>query len=370
MPLKRLLVITAVFFATLLSLTRLLHTASATPLVTTLLYDSSQSNTPSDQNFSYQALNPQPPFTTQATQIYSAPITVLNTASQLNDYAGYTVNQPAMPALDRDAGYQLRFDMRLISEDHSGNNNRAGFNVILLSEDVYGVEMAFWENEIWVQEGNGADLFTQAEGTLFNTTNTLTNYALTVISNTYLLAANGMPLLSGNLRQYTDWEPPSMILPDPYEQPNQLFLGDDTSSAGAEVWLGDVAIETEIAPTISVEQTAVSLPEATTQTTFIIDLNTQSPITATVQYSLTSGTAVAGEDFVASSGTLTFTPGSLSENVQITLLPDDLPEPNETFSLQLFNAVNGVLGVDTAVFTIQDDDAADFLLFLPAISKP
>lgn len=370
MRLQRILIVTAVFFATLLGLTNLLHTVFATPQATTLLYDSSQNNTPSNQNFSYQALNPQPPFTTQATQIYSAPVTVLNSANQLNDYAGYTVNQPAMPALNRATGFQLRFNMRLISENHAGNDNRAGFNIILLSQDLYGVEMAFWENEIWIQEGNGANLFTRAEGILHNTTTALKTYELSIISNTYLLATNNTPLLSGSLRQYTDWVPPVMVLPDPYEQANQLFLGDDTSSAGATVWLGDVTIETGIAPVISVEQTAVSLPEATTQTTFIIDLNTPSPLTATVQYSLTGGTAVAGEDFVANSGTLTFPPGSLSENVHITLLPDAQFEPDETFSLQLFNVVNGVFGVDTAVFTIQDDDLPDYVLNLPLLNKP
>lgn len=369
MRIQRIWVVTAVCLATLLSLTSLLQTASATPQATTLLYNSSLSNTLSGQNFSYQALDTSNPFSIQASQTYSAPVTILNSANDQNEYVGYTVNQPAMPTLNRAAGFQLRFDLRIVSENHA-NNDRAGFNVILLSEDLYGVEMAFWEDEIWVQEGNGASLFTQAEGALFNTTNALTSYELTVISNTYLLATNGTPLLSGNLRQYTDWTPPFMILPDPYEQPNQLFLGDDTTSAGATVWLGDVAIETGIAPAISVEQPAVSLPETITQTTFIINLNTPSPITATVQYSLTAGTAVAGQDFVASSGTLTFTPGNLSENVQITLLPDDQFEPDETFSLQLFNVVNGVLGEDTAVFTIQDDDMPNYDLYLPFINKP
>ena len=371
MQLKRIAVITAVFCVTLSGFINLLHAVSAAPQAATLLYDSSLGSTPSGQSFSYLALNPQPPFTTQATQIYSAPVTILNTANQLNDYAGYTVNQSAMPTLDRAAGFQLAFDLRLISENHSGNNDRAGFSVILLDQDVYGIEMAFWENEIWVQEGNGGTpIFSHAEGVLYNSTNMLTSYKLTVISNTYLLAANGTPLLSGNLRQYTSWEPPVGPLPDPYEQPNQLFLGDDTSSAGAEVWLGNVSIETNIAPMISVAQTAVSLPEAITQTTFIINLNTPSPITATVQYNLVGGTAVASEDFVANSGTLTFTPGSLSQNIQISLLPDALPEPDETFSLQLFNGVNGVLGVDTAVVTIQDDDLPNYDLYLPLLTRP
>lgn len=370
MPMKRILVITAVFLVVTLALNNLLRTASATPLVTTPLYDSSQNNTLSEQNFSYQALNPQAPFTTQATQIYSAPVTVLNTTNQLNDYAGYTVKQAAMPSLSRATGYQLRFNLRVVSENHT-NNDRAGFNVILLSEDLYGIEIAFWADEIWAQEGNnGTPIFTHAEGIFYNTTNALTSYELTVISSTYLLAANGTPLLSGSLRQYTDWVPPSAFLPDPYEQPNQLFLGDDTSSAGAEVWLGDVAIETEVAPAIGVAQTAVSLPESLTQTTFTVTLNSSSPLTTSVQYSLVGGTAVAGQDFVASSGTLTFTPGSLNQNIQITLLPDDQFEPAESFGLQLFNAVNGVLGMDTAVFTIEDDDEPNYVLYLPFINKP
>ncbi|MEZ4593384.1 MAG: Calx-beta domain-containing protein [Chloroflexota bacterium] len=147
-------------------------------------------------------------------------------------------------------------------------------------------------------------------------------------------------------------------------------MGDDTTSAGAEVWLGDVAIETEVAPVIGVGQTAVSLPEAITQTTFPVTLNHTSPLTTTVPYSLVAGTAVAGEDFVAHSGTLTFPPGNASQNVQISLLPDGQFEPDETFSLQLTNGVNGVLGVDTAVFTIQDDDAPGYVLYLPLITRP
>jgi len=327
-----------------------------------LLYDSNLGTLPSQQNFSYQAIGLPP----QATQTYSAPVTVLNTANQLSDYAGYTVTQAAMPTLNRSAGFQLSLDLRVISENHNGDNDRAGFSLILLSEDLYGLEMAFWENEIWVQESNGAQLFTHAEGVPYDTTAALTTYELTMIGNTYLLAANGAPLLSGNLRQYTDWVSPV----DPYEQPNQLFLGDDTSSAGAEVWLGDVAITTDVAPTVSVAATAVSLPEAITQTTFAVNLNAASPLTTTVQYSLTGGTAVAGQDFVASNGVLTFTPGSLSQTMDLTLLPDALDEPDETFSLQLFGVENGLLGVDTAVFTIQDDDPPTYSLFLPTVIKP
>ena len=361
--------VTAVLCAALFSLASLLRplqTLYSAPQATTRLYDSSLGNTLGEQNFEYQAIG----FPALASQTYSAPVNILNTDSQLNDYAGNTVTPTAMPTLSRAAGFRLTFDLRVVAEEHNGNDNRAGFNVILLSEDLYGVELAFWEEAVWVQEGNGNQLFTRAEGILHNTTTALTRYELSMHNAVYLLTANGVPLLSGNLRQYTDWEPPTLLLPDPYEVSNQLFLGDNTSSAGALVWLGDVSISTDITPTVSVAETAVSLPETITQTSLAVTLSAASPLTVTVQYSLSSGTATAGQDFVASSGTLTFTPGSLSQTISITLLPDDLPEPDETFTLQLFNVENGILGEDTAVFTIQDDDALAYTLFLPYLHKP
>ena len=244
MQIRRVFVITAVLLTALFALTNLLRplqTVSSAPQATTFLYDSSLGTLPSEQNFSFLALNPQPPFLTLASQTYSTPVTVLSTTSQLSEYAGYPVSQTVMPTLNRTAGFQLTFDLRVISENHGSNNDRAGFSLILLSEDLYGIEMAFWQDEIWVQEGNGA-LFTHAEGVSYDTTAALTTYKLTVISGTYQLAANDVFLFNGSLRQYTDWIPP-FALPDPYEQPNQLFLGDDTSSAGAEVWLGDVTIQ-------------------------------------------------------------------------------------------------------------------------------
>lgn len=248
MLLKRMGVVTAVFLITLLSLNNVLQTASASPQATTLLYDSSLGTLPSNQSFEYQAINPDNfpnIYAVQATQTYSDPVAILNSSTDLGDYAGYAVPTDTL-TLNRATGYQLRFDLRIVAENHNGNNNRAGFSVILLSEDLYGVETAFWENEIWVQEGNGTSLFTHAEGATYNTTAALTTYTLTIITDTYTLSANGTPLLSGILRQYTDWVPPFAFVPDPYEQPNFVFLGDNTSSAGATMWLGDVSIETDI----------------------------------------------------------------------------------------------------------------------------
>jgi hypothetical protein len=78
----------------------------------------------------------------------------------------------------------------------------------------------------------------------------------------------------------------------------------------------------------------------------------------TVDYATVDGTARAGTDYVAVTGTLTFAPGSVLPNVVfLTLLADGIDEPDEQFTLVLSNPQGGVvLGDATAVVTIVDAD--------------
>jgi hypothetical protein len=78
--------------------------------------------------------------------------------------------------------------------------------------------------------------------------------------------------------------------------------------------------------------------------------------TVTVDYVLRSGTASAGVDFEAASGTLTFPPGVDSVDVPIRLIGDTVPEPHEFFTLELSNAVNALNPRPSTVFWILNDD--------------
>jgi hypothetical protein len=138
---------------------------------------------------------------------------------------------PAFPTLDRAAGFRLSWTLRVTQETHQ-NANRAGFSVILLSSDRRGVELGFWGNEVWSQADS--PLFTHAEGAAVNTA-PATDYVLTILGNAYALTANGAPLLTGPVRDYSALGPP-------YNLPNYLFLGDDTSSASADVTVGRIAL--------------------------------------------------------------------------------------------------------------------------------
>lgn len=62
--------------------------------------------------------------------------------------------------------------------------------------------------------------------------------------------------------------------------------------------------------------------------------------TLTVDYATSNGTAIAGQDYTATSGTLTFANGETSKTIQIPILEDAPTEPDETFTLELKNASN------------------------------
>jgi dienelactone hydrolase len=78
----------------------------------------------------------------------------------------------------------------------------------------------------------------------------------------------------------------------------------------------------------------------------------------TVDFSTVGGSAVAGQDFVSTHGSIVF--ASVEEQVkfiQVPILNDGVKEADETFQLMLANPGNGVLGtVTNASVTITDND--------------
>jgi hypothetical protein len=78
-----------------------------------------------------------------------------------------------------------------------------------------------------------------------------------------------------------------------------------------------------------------------------------------VDFATTDGTAVAGSDYTATSGTLNFGPGELSKNITIPITDDNLFENgNETFSVILSNPTGGaVVTTSSITLTLQDNDS-------------
>jgi hypothetical protein len=89
--------------------------------------------------------------------------------------------------------------------------------------------------------------------------------------------------------------------------------------------------------------------------------------TATVDYMTYDNTAIAGENYVAASGTLTFLDSETIKPIPIIIIQDGVYSPfNKNFSISLKNPTgNGVLGTDTEaeVDIIEMDTSVPFVQF-------
>jgi hypothetical protein len=116
-------------------------------------------------------------------------------------------------------------------------------------------------------------------------------------------------------------------------------------------------------PSVSIADVTVTEGNAGTSTTanFLVSLNFASTVPVSVNYATSDGTAtVANNDYLATAGTLVFSPGETSKLVSVTVIGDDDSEPNETFQVVLTNSPDIVIERGTATGTIVNDDASGF----------
>ena len=94
----------------------------------------------------------------------------------------------------------------------------------------------------------------------------------------------------------------------------------------------------------------------TNNASFEVRLSNPSHQTITVAFATADGTATAGADYTATSGTITFNPGETSKFITVALIGDSTDEVNETFVVNLSNATNATITGAQGVATILDDD--------------
>jgi uncharacterized delta-60 repeat protein len=118
----------------------------------------------------------------------------------------------------------------------------------------------------------------------------------------------------------------------------------------------------------------VSLPAATASVNenvmggiynVVVSLTNPSSANITVDYATANGTGVAGSDYTATSGTLTFTPGQTVRTVPVTITNDSLYEGNENFTFTISNkSVNSDWGAhQSTTITIVDDETMPTVQF-------
>ncbi|MEA5620018.1 Calx-beta domain-containing protein, partial [Cronbergia sp. UHCC 0137] len=91
--------------------------------------------------------------------------------------------------------------------------------------------------------------------------------------------------------------------------------------------------------------------------TFLVQLSAPSSQVVIVNYATADSTAIAGLDYIATSGTLSFSPGNTGMTVNVPIIGDTLDEPSESFFLNLTNLSNNT--TTQAIGTIFNDDAGE-----------
>ena len=89
---------------------------------------------------------------------------------------------------------------------------------------------------------------------------------------------------------------------------------------------------------------------------FVVSLDKVSTLTVTVDYATSNGSATAGADYTATSGTLTFTPGDAAKSISVPILDDAIDDGVETMTLTLSSATNARIADATATGTIENSD--------------
>jgi ELWxxDGT repeat protein len=137
---------------------------------------------------------------------------------------------------------------------------------------------------------------------------------------------------------------------------NELYFVANDGLHGYELWklVGGSSVPP---PTISIDDLTITEGHSGTQAaTFTVSLSRSSTSPITVAYSTANGTAAAKSDYLATSGTLTFASGELSQTITVMVKGDRRGEKDETLFVNLSAPTNATLADDQGQLTIIDDE--------------
>ncbi|MGB4949069.1 MAG: Calx-beta domain-containing protein, partial [Rhizobiaceae bacterium] len=134
-----------------------------------------------------------------------------------------------------------------------------------------------------------------------------------------------------------------------------LTLSDPVGAAlGTTAAMSLTITDNDPTPTLSIAD--VTVDEGAGTATFTVTLSAVSGLQVTVNYATADGTASAGSDYSAASGTLTITAGATAASFAVSITDDTLDENSETFTATLSSPVNATIADGTAIGTITDND--------------
>ncbi len=262
---------------------------------------------------------------------------------------------------DTNAEGNETFSVNLSSPSNATLGDAQGVGTIT-GDDLFGV-IQFEPVNYSQSEGGGNTLTLHRLG---GTQGTVTIHYETI--NGTAIAGQDYDAASGTLtfndgQEFASFNVSS--IQDTLDEANETFQATLSNPTGGAT-LGGASTATinitddDAAPTISINDGRVSEGNVgdARHVSLSVRLSAPSVQTVTVQYSTADGTATAGQDYVAKSGTFSILPGGTQISTDIEIKGDNDVEPDETFLGKLSGASNATIADDTGVLTILNDDAA------------
>jgi hypothetical protein len=150
------------------------------------------------------------------------------------------------------------------------------------------------------------------------------------------------------------------VVGDTLDEANETFVVNLSGATNATIadnqGVGTIT-DNDATPSLVINNVSITEGNSSTSTaTFTVTLSAASGQTVTVNFATANGTATAGSDYVARTGTLTFAAGVTTQTIAVTVNGDTTAEANETFVVNLSGATNATIADTQGVGTINNND--------------
>ena len=259
------------------------------------------------------------------------------------------------------------FAVNLFSPDNSVIADGQGIGTILNDDGTSNLSI----NDVTITEGDSGSIgmtFTVTRsGELSGTTSVnFTTADGTATAEADYVATNGTLTFAPNVTSQTiTVSVLGDLLPEPSDflaPPIETFTVNLSSPTDGVIVDGQgVGTITDNEPRVFINDVVVTEGDSgTVNAVFTVMLSTTNSQTVTVEYATADGTpspAVAGSDYVATNGTLTFAPNVTSQTITVPVLGNLLNEASgESFVVNLTNAVNAAISDDQGEGRVLDND--------------
>ncbi|MBW4694955.1 MAG: right-handed parallel beta-helix repeat-containing protein [Lyngbya sp. HA4199-MV5] len=149
------------------------------------------------------------------------------------------------------------------------------------------------------------------------------------------------------------------VIGDAIPELSEVFYVNLSGATGASLGdgqgVGIIPTDDGLPPSIAIDDVSLTEPRSgTSNAVFTVKLSGAGKGKITVSYATADSTAIAGQDYKSTKGTLTFNPGETTKTIAVPVLSGTLTEADETFFVNLSNPNDARFGDGKGVATLKN----------------